>query len=307
MQIVLNSAQQKFAQVQHAWLATAGSQARSHFLPYKALKGHIHVLEAGAGDPLLLLHGGNAFSALWEPLLFALQSDHHLIAPDRFNCGLSTPINYKKLNLIEHAIHFMDAVFDHYGFSSVNVMGNSLGGYWAMLYALHKPERINKIILIGAPGGTQAPPFILRLSSLPLINQFLFYLMMRAPDSTEKLFERALVADIKHLPPAIFPLMHLGLRLPGAQKAWLDILEMTCTVKNIKPQYWLLDKLPQIQHKTLLLWGDKDVFGTQSQAREVQSALPHAELNMIPNAGHMPWLDQGEYCARAIREFLVVK
>ncbi len=304
MTVKLNAAQQRFAPIQNAWLKSSGSCAQSHFVHFKPLNADIHILEAGQGEPLLMLHGGNAFSALWEPLLAKLKTDFHLIAPDRFSCGLSTPIHYKKLNLIQHATDFIDALFDHYGFSSVNVIGNSLGGYWAMLYALQKPERIKKIILIGVPGGTQPPPFILRLSSLPLINQFLFYLMMRAPDSTEKLFEQALVADLKHLPKEIFHLMDLGLRLPGAQKAWLDILEMTCTLKNIKPRYCLVDKLSQIHQSILLLWGDKDVFGTPSQAQALQRALPHAQLDLIPNAGHMPWLDQGEHCALAIRKFL---
>jgi pimeloyl-ACP methyl ester carboxylesterase len=299
----LSAAQKKFEQVQKDWLHTS-SDAQSHYILFKPLNKMIHILETGAGEPLLMLHGGNSFSALWEPLLTQLKSHFHLIAPDRFNCGLSDVIDYKKLDLYQHAIEFMDTLFEHYGYSCVNIIGNSLGGYWAMLYALQKPERVKNIILIGAPGGTQAPPQILRLASIPILNQILFFILMNKPHATEDLFRRALVADINHLPHDIFKLMHLGLRLPGAQRAWLDILEMTCTVKNIKPEFWMFDKLPQIQQKTLVLWGNKDVFGDPTQAQAVTDALPQGQLELIDNAGHMPWLDQGQQCADLIKTFL---
>jgi pimeloyl-ACP methyl ester carboxylesterase len=288
------STKQQFAALQQQWLEKSGSFATSHYLLFKEFNKNIHILEAGQGEPLLLLHGGNAFSALWEPLLTQLKSDFHLVAPDRFNCGLSDVIRYKEIDLYQHAISFLDALFDHYRWSSVSVMGNSLGGYWAMIYALARPERIKKIILIGTPGGTQAPPRILCLSSIPFFNEILFYFLMRGKNSTEDLFKRALVADIQHLPKAIFPLMDCGLRLPGAQRAWLDILEMTCTTTDLQ----------QISQETLLLWGDKDVFGSVKQAKTVANALPNAKLDIISNSGHMPWLDQGEKCAQLIREFI---
>lgn len=298
----LSKPQQVFETVQKDWLKK--SNAQSQFLFFKPLKKYIHVLEAGSGAPLLMLHGGNAFSALWEPLFTQLKSDFHLIAPDRFNCGLSDVVRYKKLDLYQHAIDYMDALFDHYGWTHIDVVGNSLGGYWALLYAMAKPERVNKIILIGAPGGTQAPPKILRMASIPVFNQLLFFILYNEPHATEDLFKRALVADIHHLPKEIFKLMHLGLRLPGAKRAWLDILEMTCTLKDIKPEYILFNKLNTIEQKTLLLWGDKDVFGSPAQAQRVTHALPHSQLVMVENAGHMPWLDQGTACAAHIKKFL---
>ncbi len=301
-----SDAQKKFARLQRDWLDASGSHAKSHYVLFKPLNKYIHILAAGSGEPLLMLHGGNAFSALWEPLLNELKSDFQLIAPDRFNCGLSDVINYKKLNLYQHAFEYIDALFEHYGFTSINVIGNSLGGYWALLYALDRPERIKKIILMGAPGGTQAPPLILRLSSIPMLNQLIFSILMNMKNSTENLFKRALVADLNHLPPAIFELMHEGLRLPGAQQAWLDILEMTCTIKNIKPEFWLFDKLSQIKHKTLYVSGDRDVFGSIPQAKRVAQTLPDCQLALIENAAHMPWLDQGQQCANLIKNFLLL-
>ncbi|MFA6037287.1 MAG: alpha/beta hydrolase [Legionellales bacterium] len=296
--------QKEFARLQRDWLDASGSRAQSHYFIFKPQDKQIHALVTGQGEPLLMLHGGNSFSALWEPLFTLLKPDFRLIAPDRFSCGLSEVIDYKKLDLYQHAIEYIDALLDHYNYTSINIIGNSLGGYWALLYALAKPERVKKIILIGTPGGTQAPPAILRFSSIPVLNKILFFILMNAPHSTENLFKRALVADLNHLPKAIFKLMHDGLRLPGAQQAWLDILEMTCTIKNIKPEFYLFDKLQDIQQKTLVLWGDKDVFGNVKQAHNVANALPHSQLEIIKNAAHMPWLDQGEICADLIKNFL---
>jgi pimeloyl-ACP methyl ester carboxylesterase len=300
----LNPAQKQFARLQRDWLDSSGSRAKSHYLMFKPLNKNMHVLVAGQGEPLLMLHGGNSFAALWEPLLNLLKDDFHLYAPDRFSCGLSEYTDYKQLDLYQHAIEYLDALFDHYKFSSINIIGNSLGGYWAMLYALAKPERVKKIILIGAPGGTQAPPIVLRLFSVPYINQLISYFLTRGPDSTKNLLKRALVTDITHLPPQIFELMHVGLNLPGAQQTWLDILEMTCTIKNIKPEFWILNKIKTLQQQVLLLWGEKDVFGSVEQAKVVSQAIPHAQLEIIKNSAHMPWLEQGDECARLIKDFL---
>lgn len=300
----LSAPQKEFARLQRDWLDSSGSHAKSHYVLFKPLKKYIHVLVTGNGEPLIMLHGGNSFAALWEPLLNLLKNDFQLFAPDRFSCGLSDVVNYKQLDLYQHAIDYLDFIFEHYGFSSVNIIGNSLGGYWAMLYALAKPERIKKIILIGAPGGTQAPPLILRLLSVQILNKFISYLLMKDPNSAKNLLKKALVTDIQHLPPQIFELMRVGLNLPGAQQAWLDILEMTCSIKNIKPEFWLLDKIKQVQHNVLLLWGDKDVFGNKTQARQVAQTLPNAQLEIIQNTAHMPWLEQGEQCARLVKDFL---
>jgi pimeloyl-ACP methyl ester carboxylesterase len=300
----LSDPQKQFARLQRDWLDASGSHAKSHYVKFKPLNKYMHILVTGEGEPLLMLHGGNSFAALWEPLLSQLKSDFRLIAPDRFNCGLSEVIDYKQLDLYQHAIDYLDAVFDHYQFTSINIIGNSLGGYWAMLYALAKPERVKKIVLIGAPGGTQAPPLILRLFSIPVINKFISNLITRGPDSSKKLLKNALVTDVNHLPPQIFELMDVGLNLPSAQQTWLDILEMTCTFKNIKPEFWLLDKINQLQQQVLLLWGDKDVFGTVAQAQVVAKTLPHSQLDIIKNTAHMPWLDQGEQCAQLIKNFL---
>src|SRR5690348_16587141 len=61
-----------FATAQSRLLEKYGSGATSLFLPLRTPALRTHVLKAGAGQPLLLLHGGNSVAACWEPLLSAL-------------------------------------------------------------------------------------------------------------------------------------------------------------------------------------------------------------------------------------------
>jgi pimeloyl-ACP methyl ester carboxylesterase len=62
--------------------------------------------------------------------------------------------------------------------------------------------------------------------------------------------------------------------------------------------------LGAVRTPTLFLWGADDSFGREDNARLVSGLLPHAELVMMPDAGHLPWLDDPASAARHTAEFL---
>jgi pimeloyl-ACP methyl ester carboxylesterase len=55
---------------------------------------------------------------------------------------------------------------------------------------------------------------------------------------------------------------------------------------------------------TLLIWGDKDSFGPPSLAKEMAQSIPHAHAEVVPDAGHLAWLDQPDTVATLIANFL---
>lgn len=62
--------------------------------------------------------------------------------------------------------------------------------------------------------------------------------------------------------------------------------------------------LGSVHVPTLFLWGADDGFGGEDNAGLVTEMMPDAELIMIPQAGHLPWLDDPELTAERTREFL---
>jgi 2-hydroxy-6-oxonona-2,4-dienedioate hydrolase len=64
------------------------------------------------------------------------------------------------------------------------------------------------------------------------------------------------------------------------------------------------DQLAQAEVPTLFWWGSDDTFGGEEVAQRLVAAMPDAELTMVPDAGHLPWLDDPEGAARATTAFL---
>jgi hypothetical protein len=53
-----------------------------------------------------------------------------------------------------------------------------------------------------------------------------------------------------------------------------------------------------------LLWGERDTFGPPSLGEEMAALMPDARCEVIPDAGHLPWLDDASLCAERVRSFV---
>jgi len=113
-----------------------------------------HYLKAGSGHPLLMLHGsgpGVSGTANWQNNIGTLAERFHVLAPDIVGFGDTErpeTIVYSLRTWTDHVWAFLDAQ----GIESASIVGNSLGGRIAMQMAIDQPDRITKMVLMGAPG-----------------------------------------------------------------------------------------------------------------------------------------------------------
>jgi pimeloyl-ACP methyl ester carboxylesterase len=111
-------------------------------------------LEAGAGDPVVMLHGsGPGVSAManWQHNIGALSQRFRVLAPDIVGFGATTrpdDIVYSLRTWTDHVWAFLDA----HDIEKAAIVGNSLGGRIALQMATDRPDRITKMVLMGAPG-----------------------------------------------------------------------------------------------------------------------------------------------------------
>ena len=68
--------------------------------------------------------------------------------------------------------------------------------------------------------------------------------------------------------------------------------------------YNLRPELPKLSMPTLLIWGDKDSFGPPSLAKEMAQSMPHGRAVVVPDAGHLAWLDQPKSVTALVANFL---
>ena len=127
------AAEKRFCDLQDAMLVRYGVPAVSRFLDIDDPRLRVHVIEAGQGEPLLFIHGGNSVAASWVPLLTNLHQRFHLYAPDRPGCGLTTMFSYLGVPLRTHAVAFINSVMDGLDLSEAILVGNSNGWYFALV------------------------------------------------------------------------------------------------------------------------------------------------------------------------------
>lgn len=110
--------------------------------------------DIGAGEPVLLLHGsgpGVSAWANWRLTIQKLAGDFRLLAPDLAGFGYTEVpegSRFTREGWLEQMVAFLDAL----GLDRVNVIGNSFGGSMALALAIHHPERVKKLILMGSVG-----------------------------------------------------------------------------------------------------------------------------------------------------------
>lgn len=268
----------------------------------------VNVLEAGSGTTVVCVHGTNSPAAFLRPLLDSL-SGCHVIAPDRPGQGLSDPADLPMRRYREAAVAWFDRLLDALDVTPAALVGHSMGGVWALWYALSRPERVRKLVLIGSPTlpGTRAPlPY--RLLATPGIGD----LLGRIPPTAASVRQFARFvgerAAIEQHPELIDLLVAAG-RDPVAAK--VDRREARVIISplallggsgfrgaaRVRQQ-----ELRRLSVPTLVVWGEHDPVGRVSAARAVTELIPGARLVTVPG-GHAPWLGHAEPTAVPIAEF----
>jgi serine/threonine protein kinase/pimeloyl-ACP methyl ester carboxylesterase/tetratricopeptide (TPR) repeat protein len=280
---------------QQALLRRYGVVATSRYVRLKKPAMTVHVLEAGSGEPVLLLHGGNATAAQLAPIMAALQGHFRVIAPDRPGCGLTDMIDYRGVPFREHSLDFVTGLMDELGLPKAAVVGNSMGGYFALVFALAHPDRVTRLVLVGEPAASgppdpnaPPPPAAPKTPTAEGIRGF---------------WKARLGVDVDRVPYEALEEALAAARLPGAGLAWDSMREEFR--RQQLGTYALRPEFKGLRPATLFLWGDRDgLGGGPTSGKEMAALAPHARCEVIKDAGHMPWLDQPEVCARLTVEFL---
>jgi pimeloyl-ACP methyl ester carboxylesterase len=297
------SAESLYEAKQNALLKSYGVPFQSHYFQIPSPSLRVHVLEAGQGEPVLMIHGGNASASQWVPLMARLQPNFHLFVPDRPGCGLTQMFNYNQTGkpFRQHAVDFVESTMDALGLKRATLIGNSMGGFFSLAFALAHPERVTRLITIGEPAGSSpSVPFMFHLLGTRGVNRLLYATIMKPGEAaTRNAFQRLLVADVRKVPKAFIDCDTAASLIPGATESWLTMVQNTGPLT-----YALRPELKNLNVPTLIIWGDKDTFGPPERGAEMVALMPNAKLQVIQDAGHLAWLDQIDECTNLVTAFL---
>jgi pimeloyl-ACP methyl ester carboxylesterase len=267
--------------------------------------GRVRVIEAGEGPPVVFLHGSSTSSLSLLPVLERLEGVR-AIAVDRPGFGLSEPVRVPRERFRDAAVEFLDEVLDELRLQASAFAGNSMGGTWALWYALARPERVRRLALLGSAPllpGTR-PPIPLRVTAAPLVGD----LLPRVVKPNRKLLIRLLASmgeqDTIVRYPELLDSLVAAARDPINSAANLAELRANISLLGFRPSARIApDELRRLTVPTLLIWGDDDPVGTAEVARRTARLIPRAQLELLP-AGHVPYLGHPQRVSELLSTFV---
>jgi pimeloyl-ACP methyl ester carboxylesterase len=267
---------------------------------------HLRVMESGAGDPVLLLHGTGSIALDFVPLIEHLP-DRRVIAVDRPGHGLSDPVEgLRRDNLRGVAVRVVTQLLDALEIGKVDLIGSSGGGFWMLYTALDQPDRVRCMVSIGATPmlpGTKVP-FALKLVATPGIGQLLNLVM---PKPTPRSMIKAMKSlgegeSIVKYPDLIDAWVATGRDPLSQAAARAELTHAIAGLRGFRPLFTEA-VLRSISQPVLLLWGENDPVGSNDAAQRTARCLPDAEVAMLAT-GHAPWLGEPDRCGKLITTFL---
>ncbi|MCG6963827.1 MAG: alpha/beta hydrolase [Acidobacteria bacterium] len=224
------------------------------------------VWEGGTGPTLVLLHGAGDQAGTWARVARPLLEHHRLLIPDLAGHGGSEPGRGPLGVDTVLAGLSADIAAQVPPQERIILVGNSLGAWVSMLYAVNHPERVERLILVngGALRGSHDPSILLpkdRAAARKLMKMLTGPATPPVPD-----FVLDDVVRWAHRGPV------------GRLAATADEMDA----------YVLDGRLSEVEVPVDLLWGDADQLMTLDYAHKMLDGLPAARLTTIHGCGHVP-------------------
>ena len=286
--------------------ATIDAEVDESFLELATTGLRVRLLSQGSGPPLVLLHGVSLSAAAWAPLFNTL-SGCRLLAVDLPGHGLSDPVDYRHVQLRQHARELVDDIFDALGLDEAPVIGHSLGGMLALWYAATGAKRISRLVAIGEPA-VALPGARVRMPLSLLTVRGLGVAVLRSP-TTRPVYRRMLAQGLGHAevvaaPNSLVDALRLSARRPQNARTVSSLMHAIDHFRRPRAQRVLTTpELAAIATPTMFIWGTDAPYLSAERARPSIDQIPKASLYEVPG-GHGPWLVDPKRSAGLIRTHL---
>lgn len=250
----------------------------------------IRYVEAGAGSQtVILLHGLGGNSSNWTLNINQLAASYRVIVPDQIGFGQSDKplINYR----VGTYVDFLDRLYSELAIPRATLVGNSMGGWIAALYAIAHPEKVERLVLVDAAGF--APPKDFDNRQLAGLN----------PSTREGM--RALAALVFYNKQLYASDAAIDFALTQRMSAG-DGYTIQSLIESIARREDMLDgRLSAIKHPTLLIWGRQDGLTPLAEFGErFRREISGAELIVFEQCGHVPMVEKAADFNAALLKFL---
>lgn len=238
--------------------------------------------EQGQGIPAIFLHGFPFDHTIWEPLIPLLKKEARLILPDLRGFGRS-PVageSYTMRLQAEDIAHLMDTL----GIDQAVLIGHSMGGYVTLAFAQAYPDRLLGLGLVATQAGADSPE---RRQA-----------RLRTAESVTHKGAKVVASDMVNTLTAnkelIEPIHELIMKAQPAA--------IVGALKGMAERHDLTSELANIAVPAAVIAGSADQLVSKDRVETMAQMLPKGWLVEIPNAGHMPMMEDPQAVAAHLRQ-----
>ena len=248
---------------------------------------------SGGGDAVIVVHGLAANKDHWNRFSAALNGEYTIYAPDLPGFGDNLGSGYKDYS-INAQVKWLRQFVDATGLDAFHIVGNSMGGTIAGLYAACYPDQVNSLVLLAPAGvasqkselfqyvdaGKPNPLFVEDDGDITEVLDFLFYARPYIPRVVQA-YETELARSRREHYQQIFNELY-----------------------DLQKQKTLDMVMAGLQTPTLIIWGNRDRVLDQQGASVLSSKLADVRVEIMDATGHLPMIERPEEVARLFRNFL---
>ena len=250
----------------------------------------IYYLEAGSGPTVILLHGLGGSARGWQPNIAPLAEKFHVIALDQIGFGKSDkPLtNYR----IRTYVDFLDQFCKQLKIERASLVGSSMGGWIAVLFAAAFPDRVDKIVLADAAG--YAPP--------KDIDPRIFYSLNPTTREGMKLLTAKVFYNKFFLTDAAID-ASMAARLAAGDGYTIKSI----TESIIRGEDFLDETVKTIKHPALIIWGREDGLTPLADGQRFNKDIAGSKLVVFDQCAHVPNFEKPSEFNAAVINFLAAK
>jgi pimeloyl-ACP methyl ester carboxylesterase len=247
--------------------------------------------DAGAGQPLVLVHGFPLSREMWKPQVDALQSEYRVLAPDLPGFGGTAPLSDPPSmdGMTDVVANFLDAVNVR---EPVALGGLSMGGYVALAFARRYPDRLRALIL----ADTRSEPDD-ETGKANRDKMIAYAKEHTATGVIEQMMPKMVSGETQTRRPEVVAEVR---RIAGMQ----SVGGIIAALMAMRDRPDAAPGLAPITVPTLVLVGADDALTPPAMSQNLAGRIPGARLVSIPGAGHLSNMEKPADFTAAVADFL---
>ncbi len=250
----------------------------------------------GEGHPLVLIHGGYMDNRMWDDQFAAFAEHYKVVRYDVRGFGKTdlpqTP--YTDRQDLYNLLSFL-------GISKTYLLGLSLGGVIAQDFTLEHPERVDALILVGAPIGGYPNELMFTPEQLQAQMQRWAIFGKAIEERNRPAMVEAIMNDATLVPSLQYPAARQKVCDQLSEYSFVWVLDPASQQQLDPPAY---ERLSEIFVPTLIITGAEDERQLHVSADKQGQDISGAKRVIVPETHHMPNMEKPEEFNRIVLDFL---